>query len=117
MNDIGPGMQMLIAALEAAEGDYANQLVMPNGYIASIIRTAQIQIPVPEFMRERLGKETLSAGGSYGAPAGLFEVALMDDRGEIVQGPVGWLEPVAVARQLREWFELPPANPWGNSLS
>ena len=120
VNDIGPGMQMLIDALEAAEGDYQNQMMMPNGYIASIIRTAQIEIPIPKELQVKgifKGATSIPAGGSYGAARGLFEMALMNEQGDIVKGPVGHLSPVEVARQLREWFELSPVNPWGNSVN
>jgi hypothetical protein len=107
-SDIGPGMRKLIDKLEAVEGDYVEHIPLPNGYHVSIVRTQPTEVTIPDGLPTRRdGKRSMLIGGTYGAAAGLFEMALWDSRDNMVRDPVGWCSPVDVARKLREWFELP----------
>lgn len=97
-----------IEKLEAADGDVAEWAPFPNGWGLSIIRTQPTVVEIP-------GYPPTMAGGSYGAAAGLFEVALLkhDDvcfDGPLLREPEGWLTPADVVRIMREVFELPPAT-------
>lgn len=107
ISDIGPGMRMLIDRLEAHQGDYHDVFPMPNGYRASVVRTAPREVKIPDGLPTRDGRTSLTVGGTYGAAVGLYEMALFNTRDEMVGEPVGWCSPVDVARKLREWFELP----------
>jgi hypothetical protein len=106
--DIGPGMEMLVDQLDGESGDVAMRLDLPNGWGASIIRTQPTIVEIP-------GYKPQPAGGSIGASAGLFEVALTR-RGEVVfdgpmlREPKGHLTSTDVARKVREIFELPESR-------
>jgi hypothetical protein len=98
----------LESRLTAHEGNYDEWIGCPNGWGLSIIRTQPSLVEIP-------GYEPQYAGGSIGARAGLFEVALLDCSvsaevcfsGPILREPEGWLTPEDVARKLREVYELP----------
>ena len=102
--DIGPGMEMLIDMLDSAEGDVAISFTLPNGWGMSIIRTQPTLVELP-------GIEPQYAGGSYGARAGLFEIALtrMGEvcfDGPMLNEPTGFHTSVDCARIMRQIFEL-----------
>jgi hypothetical protein len=105
-------LRELEARLTAHEGNYDEWIGCPNGWGLSIIRTLAERVRLPDS----LGFNAYSrAGGSMGASAGLYEVALLDCRvsaevcftGPILREPEGWLTPADVARKLREVYELP----------
>lgn len=104
----GPGALKLIRTLTEHQGDFEFWMPTPNGYGISIIRTQPTMVEIP-------GYEPQLAGGSIGARAGLYEVALLRHgdicfNGPILREPEGYLSPREVLAKLREIFELPAAR-------
>jgi hypothetical protein len=96
----GPGSRKLVRVLDSARGDYFDRIPTPNGWGLSILRVAP---PAKE-----------PQGGSDGASAGLFEVALLKHGrictdGPLLQEPRGSMSSTDVALILHDIYDLPEA--------
>jgi hypothetical protein len=100
-------LALLVATLHDAGGDIALSFTLPNRWGLSILRKQPTLMEYP-------GYEPQYVGGSYGASAHLFEVALMMDGevtfdGPILHQPEGWLSPAEVAGVVRKIYALEEA--------
>lgn len=99
-DSIGPGSRKLVRLLDRAKGDYFDRIPTPNGWGLNVLR----------FMPPSGEPQ----GGSDGARAGLFEVALLKHGhicfdGPLLQDPRGSVSATEVALILHDIYDLPEA--------